>query len=83
MDDLVYRLFLNITNLTEGEISKQNLSHVKHISVFLATVFILGISLNVISITVILRTKKMDPISILILNLAIADIIYTLGLVNK
>jgi hypothetical protein len=42
----------------------------------LALLFVFGISLNAISVKVILHSKKIEIISILILNLACADIIY-------
>ena len=68
-----------LTNITESiEIPSLNSSYVDAVSVCLAMVFVLGLTLNSISVVMILRKKKKQLINILILNLAIADIIYTL-----
>ena len=67
--------------LDEGATPNTHITHLHGLAVGLMIVFLLGISLNAISIVVILRSKNLQSINILILNLAIADIIYTLGLV--
>ena len=57
-------------------------SHALYSHVFtlcLTTIFVFGLLLNTISIITTLKAKKMQPIKILILNLAIADILYILG----
>jgi hypothetical protein len=50
------------------------------LSATLAIIYLFGILFNVVSIITISKTKKMHPINILILNLAIADILYVSGL---
>ena len=54
--------------------------YVKLISVFMVITFTLGILLNLISIILILKSKKIKPVSLLMLNLTIADIVYTCGI---
>ena len=68
-------------NNTENSISHFQFSYIQGLAVCLAIVFVLTLILNTISVVMIVKTKKIQPIKILILNLAIADIIYTLGLV--
>jgi len=50
------------------------------ILIILAILFIFGIILNIISIIAILKNNKLEIISILILNLTLADIIYLTGI---
>ncbi len=50
------------------------------ILIILAIIFIFGIILNIISIIAILKNNKLEIISILILNLTLADIIYLTGI---
>jgi hypothetical protein len=50
------------------------------ILIILAILFIFGIILNIISIIAILKNNKLEIISILILNLTFADIIYLTGI---
>jgi hypothetical protein len=74
---------VNSTNSTFEE-EKPNymmIPYINSITISLAVIFLAGITLNLISIIVILNEKKkLQPIKILILNLALADIIYTLGI---
>ena len=74
---------MNSTNSTFEE-EKPNymmIPYINSITISLAVIFLAGITLNLISIIVILNEKKkLQPIKILILNLALADIIYTLGI---
>lgn len=50
------------------------------ILIILGILFIIGILLNAISILAILSSKKLEIITILILNLAFADIVYLTGI---
>ena len=56
------------------------MNYVNALSIILLIIFIFGILFNIISIIVILRYKKLQPINLLILNLALADIVYTSGI---
>ena len=69
----------NSGSSTVNELLDLSSSYVHGLAGCLAIIFVLGLILNTISVAMIVKTKKMKPINILILNLAIADIIYTLG----
>lgn len=56
------------------------ISYVNSLTFILTVIFIAGMILNTISIAAIFKSKKFEPINILILNLAFADLIYTLGI---
>lgn len=73
---------MNSTNSTfEEKPNYMMIPYINSITISLAVIFLAGIILNLISIIVILNEKKkLQPIKILILNLALADIIYTLGI---
>ena len=70
---------VNINNTESNGIRHSNSAYVHILAVCLAIVFVLGLMLNIVSIGTILKTKKMQPTFILILNLAFADILYILG----
>jgi len=78
--------YSDISNYTdyseEMDIEIENLSRESSVAVLiiLALLFIFGIILNAISIIAILNAKKLETISILILNLAFADCVYLLGI---
>lgn len=73
-------------NFTTAEYSFSNDSnavqnYINGILIFLLFIFICGVIFNIISIIAILKIKKkLQPINILILNLALADIIYATGI---
>lgn len=54
--------------------------YVKVVSILLGLIFIVGIISNLISIMAILKQEKLKTINLLILNLALADIVYTFGI---
>lgn len=56
------------------------MSYVDSISMILVLIFILGVILNLISVIVILKSKHFKPVSLLMLNLTLADIVYSLGI---
>ena len=56
------------------------LAHKNKFTVILGIIFGLGMFLNSVSIVSIIKTKKLEPITILILNLILADIIYIAGI---
>lgn len=58
------------------------LSYVNEVTCILGVIFGLGMPLNFASIFVIIRTAKPEPITLLILNLALADIVYITGILN-
>ncbi len=67
---------LNLSNYSLSEPSMNAtfssnplIAYVHALSILLAVIFIFGIILNTISITAILKFKKLEPINILILNL--------------
>lgn len=55
-------------------------SYVNSITIILAIIFVFGIILNTFSIFVILKSSKLEPINLLILNLALADLVYIAGI---
>lgn len=55
-------------------------SYMSAFELVLAVIFVLGISLNLVSIAFILKSERLNPISILIMNLALADLVYTAGI---
>lgn len=55
------------------------LSYVNIVTYILGGTFGLGMFLNLASIAAILRTTKLEPITLLILNLALADMVYIAG----
>lgn len=69
-------LFENTTLNQQIEI----MPYVQSVSIVLVIIFILGITLNMLSIIIILRSTKPQPVYLLILNLALADIVYTAGI---
>lgn len=54
--------------------------YVKTVSILLGFIFVIGIISNLVSILAILKLEKLKTINLLILNLALADIVYTLGI---
>ena len=75
-DNLTY----NITEYVYVEVDNLSSESSLTILIILIMLFIFGITLNVISILAILRSKKLDITTILILNLAFADIFYLTGI---
>ena len=71
----------NFTNITEdiGDTSHPKSSYVVGVTVCLAIMFAVGLLLNSVSMNTIVKTKKMQPTYMLILNLAFADFLYMLG----
>jgi hypothetical protein len=49
------------------------------VSMILLLIFIFGVIFNIISIIHLIKFKKLQPINILIINLAIADLFYIMG----
>ena len=49
------------------------------LSIILLLMFIFGIIFNIISIIHLLKCKKLQAINILIINLAVADLLYIMG----
>lgn len=66
----------------EQKVSQFNVitPYVNSISFILGIIFIFGIILNLVSIVAILYSNKQRAISIFILNLALADLVYTAGI---
>jgi hypothetical protein len=58
------------------------LTSVNNFTIILGIIFGLGMILNSISIVSIIKTKRKEPISLMILNLAVADIVYIAGILN-
>lgn len=79
---------LNISNATainSGEIDAddmdlQTLTIVYSFSIVLSFLFVMSIVFNSISIVAILTARVFTPINLLIMNLAVADLTYTLGI---
>ena len=74
-----------VSNKSNASIDSKNnnftlISNVNSLTFILTVLFIAGFVLNTISIAAILKSKKFEPINILILNLAFADLVYTLGI---
>ena len=69
------KLFANTTSAPYFSVT----TYVVTLSVVLCLIFILGVIFNIISILTILIAKAFQPINILILNLAIADLVYIAG----
>ena len=59
------------------------LIYVNKVTILLVGIFAIGMLLNLSSIVAIIRTKKLEPITLLILNLALGDIVYISGLLSK
>ena len=58
------------------------LTSVNNFTIILGIIFGLGMILNSISIVSIIKTKRKEPFSLMILNLAVADIVYIAGILN-
>ena len=56
------------------------LSYVNEVTYILGVIFVVGMFLNLGSIIAIIRTSKLEPITLLIVNLALADIVYIAGM---
>ncbi len=70
----------NITEYVYVEVDNLSSESSLAILIILIVLFIFGITLNVISILAILRSRKLDITTILILNLEFADIVYLTGI---
>lgn len=70
----------NITEYVYVEVDNLSSESSLTVLIILIMLFIFGITLNVISILAILRSKKLDITTILILNLEFADIVYLTGI---
>lgn len=56
------------------------LSYVNNVTLILGIIFGMGMLLNVVSIIAIIKSKKIEPITLLILNLSLADMLYIAGI---
>ena len=56
------------------------LSYVNEVTYILGVIFVVGMFLNLASLIAIIRTSKLEPITLLIVNLALADIVYIAGM---
>ncbi len=56
------------------------LSYENNVTIVLFIIFGLGMLLNSVSVLVIIKSKKLEPITILILNLVLADMVYISGI---
>lgn len=72
--DFLNGTYNNSTNTNDSTIA------VNTITIILSVIFILGVFFNIISFSTIVITKNFQPINILIMNLAFADIVYISGI---
>ena len=75
----------NLSELYSTDVLESNkkltvMAYANTVIFVLGIIFVVGIFLNLTSIIAIIRTKKLEPITLLILNLALADIVYIAGI---
>jgi len=86
LTDLVFNVTNNESNTTTSNTSNVPIysnpivSYVTALTCILGLIFVFGLPFNFLSIIAILKSKKLEPINILIFNLTLADIVYISGI---
>ena len=70
---------MNMTNLTLGKFSNQIMPQLEIFPILMIITFIVGLLFNMLSLIIIVNSKRFNPVHLLISNLLVSNLVYLFG----